>query len=241
MRTSSSLRIGMARTCAWERRLAGGLVCGCLVRGFRRILFGSCWFCPGVSGVFWRGDDREEMDISYVVLLTELLAERGAHDGAAHAGRSTEVRLARLSPGGGEGCCKSAFPLYFRTNPPASLTCVDLGHRVGLGVVSWGARIDVVRFTNFDVQRWLGRILAVVCQDMHLGKLRPSTSRLSGKSRPVRRSVSRCWKAYRARLAYLRQLEHSPLAMRFLGQWKPAQPPGPRFACHARQTHTYLE
>ena len=43
---------------------------------------------------------------SYVVLLTELLGERGAHDSAADAGRGREVRLARLSPGGGQSCTR---------------------------------------------------------------------------------------------------------------------------------------
>ena len=33
---------------------------------------------------------------TYIVLLTELLAQRGAHDDAALAGGSAEVRLARL-------------------------------------------------------------------------------------------------------------------------------------------------
>lgn len=37
---------------------------------------------------------------AYVVLLTELLAEGGAHDVAANARRSAEVRLARLAPRG---------------------------------------------------------------------------------------------------------------------------------------------
>lgn len=45
-----------------------------------------------------------DADIAYVVLLAKLLAERGAHDVAADAGRSTEVLLARLAPGGVEGC-----------------------------------------------------------------------------------------------------------------------------------------
>ena len=36
--------------------------------------------------------------IAYIVLLTEFLAERSAHDDTALAGRSTEVRLARLPP-----------------------------------------------------------------------------------------------------------------------------------------------
>lgn len=36
---------------------------------------------------------------AYVVLLTELLGERGAHDSAADTGRGREVRLARLSSG----------------------------------------------------------------------------------------------------------------------------------------------
>lgn len=41
---------------------------------------------------------------AYVVLLTELLGERGAHDGAADAGRGREVRLARLSSGRRQSC-----------------------------------------------------------------------------------------------------------------------------------------
>jgi len=54
-------------------------------------------------------DDRNliilaDGDAANVVLLTELLAERGAHDVAADARRSTEVRLARLAPRGVEGC-----------------------------------------------------------------------------------------------------------------------------------------
>lgn len=40
---------------------------------------------------------------TYVVLLTELLAERGAHDSAANTGWGAEVRLARLPAGGVEG------------------------------------------------------------------------------------------------------------------------------------------
>jgi len=51
---------------------------------------------------------------AYVVLLTELLGERGAHDGAADAGRGREVRLARLSSGrrqswGGRGQYEAAW------------------------------------------------------------------------------------------------------------------------------------
>ena len=41
---------------------------------------------------------------SYVVLLTELLGERGAHDSAADTGRGREVRLARLSSGRRQSC-----------------------------------------------------------------------------------------------------------------------------------------
>lgn len=50
---------------------------------------------------------REEIERlsgdTYVVLLTELLGERGAHDVATNAGRSAEVRLARLAAGGVDG------------------------------------------------------------------------------------------------------------------------------------------
>jgi len=44
--------------------------------------------------------DRDGAD---VVLLTELLAQWGAHDCASHAGGSTEVSLAGLSPRGVKG------------------------------------------------------------------------------------------------------------------------------------------
>lgn len=42
---------------------------------------------------------RREQKETYVVLLTELLAEGGAHDDAADAGGGREVRLARLPAG----------------------------------------------------------------------------------------------------------------------------------------------
>lgn len=45
-----------------------------------------------------------KVGIAYVVLLTELLAERGAHDLAADARRRAEVRLARLASRRMEGC-----------------------------------------------------------------------------------------------------------------------------------------
>ena len=41
---------------------------------------------------------------AYIVLLTELLGERGAHDSAADRRWRAEVRLARLAAGGVEGC-----------------------------------------------------------------------------------------------------------------------------------------
>lgn len=41
---------------------------------------------------------------SYVVLLTELLGERGAHDVAARVGRGGEVSLSRLSSRRGDSC-----------------------------------------------------------------------------------------------------------------------------------------
>jgi hypothetical protein len=43
---------------------------------------------------------------TYVVLLTELLAEGGAHDVATDAGRRAEVGLARLAPRGRNVCSK---------------------------------------------------------------------------------------------------------------------------------------
>lgn len=39
---------------------------------------------------------------TYIVLLTEFLAQRGAHDDTALAGASVEVRLARLPAGRGQ-------------------------------------------------------------------------------------------------------------------------------------------
>lgn len=41
--------------------------------------------------------------MTYVVLLTELLGKGSAHDVATNAGRSAEVRLARLAAAGGDG------------------------------------------------------------------------------------------------------------------------------------------
>ena len=46
---------------------------------------------------------------AYVVLLTELLGERSAHDSATNAGWSLEVRLARLAAGAVEGCNVVSF------------------------------------------------------------------------------------------------------------------------------------
>lgn len=40
---------------------------------------------------------------SYVVLLSQLLAQRRTHNGSANARRGTEVRFARLPPRGVEG------------------------------------------------------------------------------------------------------------------------------------------
>jgi hypothetical protein len=42
------------------------------------------------------------MYVAYVVLLTQLLAQRGAHDVAANAGGGVEVSLSRLASGGGD-------------------------------------------------------------------------------------------------------------------------------------------
>lgn len=44
------------------------------------------------------------IDPTYVVLLTKLLAERGAHDGTALARASLEVSTAALASGGVEVC-----------------------------------------------------------------------------------------------------------------------------------------
>jgi hypothetical protein len=45
---------------------------------------------------------REKTRLAYVVLLTQFLAERGAHDVAADARRGTEVRLSRLASRAGD-------------------------------------------------------------------------------------------------------------------------------------------
>lgn len=47
------------------------------------------------------GQESCKVLATYVVLLTELLRQRGAHDVAADAGRGREVSLPRLAPGGG--------------------------------------------------------------------------------------------------------------------------------------------
>lgn len=41
---------------------------------------------------------------TYVVLLAELLGERGAHDDTTGAGGGTEMSRARLAAGGGDVC-----------------------------------------------------------------------------------------------------------------------------------------
>ena len=51
---------------------------------------------------FWLADfEKGTAGLAYVVLLTELLGQRSAHDVAADAGRGREVSLPRLAPGGG--------------------------------------------------------------------------------------------------------------------------------------------
>lgn len=64
---------------------------------------------------------------TYVVLLTELLAERGAHDVATNAGGGLEVRLARLAAGGVEGCTRRTI-ISFAVVPmgSASYCCMLL-------------------------------------------------------------------------------------------------------------------
>lgn len=42
--------------------------------------------------------------MTYVVLLSQLLAERRAHDNAADARGGAEVRLSRLASGAGNAC-----------------------------------------------------------------------------------------------------------------------------------------
>lgn len=54
--------------------------------------------CPGAKKILAR------LGKTYVVLLTELLAEGGAHDNTANAGGRREVRLARLAPRGVSFC-----------------------------------------------------------------------------------------------------------------------------------------
>ena len=88
---------------------------------------------------FFRDVEFEQADKkkgnSYVVLLTELLGKRSAHDGAAHAGRSRKVRLARLSPGGGKSCSGQLvrFISSSLSRQVRRRTGVDLGHFGGVG------------------------------------------------------------------------------------------------------------
>lgn len=66
-----------------------------------------------VAGRFGRDFFHVE---TYVVLLTELLGERGAHDSAADTGWGREVLLAGLSAGRVEGCkfeVSNVFDLLF--------------------------------------------------------------------------------------------------------------------------------
>lgn len=58
---------------------------------------------------------------THVVLLTELLAERGAHDVATNAGGGLEVRLARLAAGGVEGCIMTI--VSFSIVPMGTVSC----------------------------------------------------------------------------------------------------------------------
>lgn len=91
MVTSSSLRMGMERTC--ERNCESG------------IRWGECELVP-----------------AYVVLLTELLGEGSAHDGAALVGGSLEVSGAALAAGGGNHCenCQ-----YFHSSSNSPLNGVN--------------------------------------------------------------------------------------------------------------------
>ena len=79
---------------------------------------------------------RRRIDLSgraYVVLLTELLGERGAHDSAADAGGGREVRLARLSSGGRQSCGgRGSVWESMAASIAAAHTGVDLGHLVGI-------------------------------------------------------------------------------------------------------------
>lgn len=79
---------------------------------------------------------------TYVVLLTELLAEGSAHDDTALAGGSLEVSGAALAAGSRDVCrlVLLAYSVAFfvfvfnsKNNPGMERTVGDLGHCVGCG------------------------------------------------------------------------------------------------------------
>ncbi|KAB8294029.1 hypothetical protein EYC80_009488 [Monilinia laxa] len=62
---------------------------------------------------------------TYVVLFTELLAQRSAHDGTSDAGWGIEMSLAGLSPGGVEGCRKFSLALRSHKKPTRFAFCAE--------------------------------------------------------------------------------------------------------------------
>lgn len=65
---------------------------------------------------------------SYIVLLTEFLAQRSAHDNSSLAGWSTEVRLARLPPRGRDRYCRGMVSQRLSSRCTEKHTMVGLGH-----------------------------------------------------------------------------------------------------------------
>jgi hypothetical protein len=102
---------------------------------------------PSLSCVWKMRRRRSVSGRAYVVLLTELLGERGAHDSAADTGRGREVRLARLSSGRRQSCGGRGSVLESIVACIAARTGVDLGHLVGI-------ELSVERFKS----RWSSQI-----------------------------------------------------------------------------------
>lgn len=59
---------------------------------------------------------------AYIVLLTEFLAQRSAHDDTALAGGSAEVRLARLSARRGDSWKVVSIPFSYSISIPRAYT-----------------------------------------------------------------------------------------------------------------------
>jgi hypothetical protein len=100
MVTSSSLRMGMERTC---RRILVRIVPD---HAGVPYLFPLLKTLTGQTRIWNMEIWKRCLVCTYSVLLAELLGQTGAHNAAALAGGGLEVRLAGLAPRRGEGCKK---------------------------------------------------------------------------------------------------------------------------------------